>query len=161
MEADYPYAIKNQRGASKIPLVGGILRTKAPSRGLWMPELVLYGIRLLAQLCTWNSPRHRGGPDIQCFPHGLRTIYNVTWRSVWQLVAIVTVLFIITQERLELTKKKLLSPFHAAMLQDVLLCRLRLEHNVERERLQGSLRLVNLRSSNMKKSSQQIFRVEN
>ena len=44
-----PYAIKNQRGASKIPLVGGILRSKAPSRGLWMPELVLYGIRLLAQ----------------------------------------------------------------------------------------------------------------
>ena len=24
------------------------LRSKAPSRGLWMPELVLYGIRLLA-----------------------------------------------------------------------------------------------------------------
>ena len=48
MEANYPYAIKNQRGASKIPLVGGILRSKAPSRGLWMPELVLYGIRLLA-----------------------------------------------------------------------------------------------------------------
>ena len=23
MEANYPYAIKNQRGASKIPLVGG------------------------------------------------------------------------------------------------------------------------------------------
>ena len=43
-----PYAIKNQRGASKIPLVGGILRSKAPSRGLWMPELVLYGIRELA-----------------------------------------------------------------------------------------------------------------
>ena len=49
MEANYPYAIKNQRGASKIPLVGGILRSKAPSRGLWMPELVLYGIRLLAK----------------------------------------------------------------------------------------------------------------
>ena len=48
MEANYPYAIKNQRGASKIPLVGGILRSKAPSRGLWMPELVLYGIRELA-----------------------------------------------------------------------------------------------------------------
>ena len=29
-----PSAIKNQRGASK-----------APSRGLWMPELILYGIR--------------------------------------------------------------------------------------------------------------------
>ena len=48
MEATYPYAIKNQRGASKIPLNGGILRSKAPSRGLWMPELVLYGIRELA-----------------------------------------------------------------------------------------------------------------
>ena len=44
-----PYAIKNQRGASKIPPNGGILRSKAPSRGLWMPELVLYGIRLLAK----------------------------------------------------------------------------------------------------------------
>ena len=30
------YVIKNQRGAS-------------PSRGLWMPELVLYGIRRLAK----------------------------------------------------------------------------------------------------------------
>ena len=48
MEDNYPNAIKNQRGASKIPLVGGILRSKAPSRGLWMPELVLYGIRELA-----------------------------------------------------------------------------------------------------------------
>ena len=38
MEANYPYAIKNQRGARKITLVG-----------LWMPELVLSGIRLLAQ----------------------------------------------------------------------------------------------------------------
>ena len=47
MEANYPYDIKNQRGASKIPPNGGILRSKAPSRGLWMPELVLYGIRLL------------------------------------------------------------------------------------------------------------------
>ena len=34
MESNYPYAIKNQRGASKMPLNGGIL--KAPSiRGLW------------------------------------------------------------------------------------------------------------------------------
>ena len=49
MEANYPYAIKNQRGASKIPLVGGILRSKAPIRGLWMPELVLYDIRLLSK----------------------------------------------------------------------------------------------------------------
>ena len=36
MEANYPYAIKNQRGASKIPLLVDILRSKAPSRGLWM-----------------------------------------------------------------------------------------------------------------------------
>ena len=37
MEANYPDDIKNQRGASKIPPNGG------------MPELVLYGIRLLAK----------------------------------------------------------------------------------------------------------------
>ena len=30
MEANYPYAIKNQRGASKMPLVGDILRSKTP-----------------------------------------------------------------------------------------------------------------------------------
>ena len=41
--------MENQRGASKMHLLGGILRSKAPSRGLWMPELVLYGIRLLAK----------------------------------------------------------------------------------------------------------------
>ena len=35
MEANYPYAIKNQRGASKKPLVGGF----------GCDELVLYGIR--------------------------------------------------------------------------------------------------------------------
>ena len=35
MEANYPYAIKNQRGASKKPLVGGF----------GCEELVLYGIR--------------------------------------------------------------------------------------------------------------------
>ena len=49
MEANLHYAIKNQRGASKIPSDGGILHSKAPSRGLWMPELVLYGIRLLSK----------------------------------------------------------------------------------------------------------------
>ena len=44
------YAIKNQRGARKIHPNGGILRSKAPSMGLWMPELlVLYVIRLLAK----------------------------------------------------------------------------------------------------------------
>ena len=48
MEANYPYVIKNQRGASKIPLVGGILRSKAPSREHGMSGLVLSGIRLLA-----------------------------------------------------------------------------------------------------------------
>ena len=31
-----PYAIKNQHVASKIPPNGGNLRSKAPSRGLWM-----------------------------------------------------------------------------------------------------------------------------
>ena len=46
METYYPYAIKNQRGAS---LVGGILCSKAPSRELCMADLVLYGIRLLAE----------------------------------------------------------------------------------------------------------------
>ena len=49
MEANYPYDMKNQRWASKIPPNGGILRSKAPGRGLWMPELVPYGIRLLAK----------------------------------------------------------------------------------------------------------------
>ena len=39
-----PYAIKNQRGASKDPL--GLCVPN--NRGLWMPELVLYGIRELA-----------------------------------------------------------------------------------------------------------------
>ena len=34
----FPYAIKNQRRASKDPI-----------RGLWMPEQVLYGIRELAE----------------------------------------------------------------------------------------------------------------
>ena len=43
------YAIKNQRGGSKIPPNGGILRSEASSREFWMPELVLYGIRLLAK----------------------------------------------------------------------------------------------------------------
>jgi hypothetical protein len=51
MEANYPYAIKKQRGASKIPLVKGILCSKAPSRlvgDFGCNELVLYGKRLLA-----------------------------------------------------------------------------------------------------------------
>ena len=39
------YAIKNQRGASKILLEGVILRSKA----FGFDELVLYGIRLLAK----------------------------------------------------------------------------------------------------------------
>ena len=37
MEPNYPYAIKNQRGARNTP-----------SRGCFCDELVLYGIRLLA-----------------------------------------------------------------------------------------------------------------
>ena len=39
---------------------GGILRSKAPIRGLWMPELVLYGIRLLAPASLgklWTNER--------------------------------------------------------------------------------------------------------
>ena len=36
LEANYLYATKNQRGASKIFPNGGISRSKAPSRGLWM-----------------------------------------------------------------------------------------------------------------------------
>ena len=44
MKANHPSVIKNQRGVSKIPLVGGTLRYKAPSRGLWMPVLLLYAI---------------------------------------------------------------------------------------------------------------------
>ena len=39
MEANYPYAIKNQRGASIKPLVGGF----------GGDELVLYDIRVLAE----------------------------------------------------------------------------------------------------------------
>ena len=38
------YAKKNQLGLT----LGGILRSKATRRGLWMPELVLYGTKLLA-----------------------------------------------------------------------------------------------------------------
>ena len=61
MEANYPYAIKNQRGASKYV---GILRSKAPSMGLWMPKLVLYDIRLLAKqiLGIVLDIEARGGP---------------------------------------------------------------------------------------------------
>ena len=45
MEANYPYAIENQRGASKILPNGVILRSQAPSRKIWMLELALYGRR--------------------------------------------------------------------------------------------------------------------
>ena len=44
MEANYHYAIKNHRGACKIPQVGGYFAT----RGFGCDKLVLYGIRLLA-----------------------------------------------------------------------------------------------------------------
>ena len=53
MESNYPYAIKNQRGASKKTQW-----IKAHSRGLWMPELVLHGIRLLTSSTPRNFPRH-------------------------------------------------------------------------------------------------------
>ena len=52
MEANYPYSIKNQRGASKKPLVGGF----------GCEELVLYGIRDTVATPR-KSPRHRDGPD--------------------------------------------------------------------------------------------------
>ena len=43
-------------------------------------------------------------------------------------------------------------PLHAAVLEDIFLCGLRLEDNIEGERFQGSLGLVNLNGSlNMKK----------
>ena len=45
MEANYPFAIKNQRGASKIILVGD--------------ELVLYGIRLLASQGKFSTKERR------------------------------------------------------------------------------------------------------
>ena len=44
MEANYPYAIKNQRGASKKPLVGGF----------GCEELVLYGIRDTGVATLWT-----------------------------------------------------------------------------------------------------------
>ena len=47
MEATYPYAIKNQRGASKKLLVGGF----------GCDELVLYGIRELAPATLWTNER--------------------------------------------------------------------------------------------------------
>ena len=42
MEATYPYGIKNQRNARNTLL--GVFRPKVPW-GLWVPKLVLYGIR--------------------------------------------------------------------------------------------------------------------
>ena len=71
-----PYAIKNQRGASKIPLVGGIFRSKAPSRGLWMPELVLYGIRLLAKQF------HGTFLDIEVDQSALRSTSSIIWTII-------------------------------------------------------------------------------
>ena len=52
------YGIKNQRRARNSPQ----FPSKGPSRGLWMPELVLYGIRELALAIPRKRPRHRGGP---------------------------------------------------------------------------------------------------
>ena len=51
MEANYPYAIKNQRGASIKPLV----------ESFGCEELVLYGIRDTAATPR-KSPQHRDGP---------------------------------------------------------------------------------------------------
>ena len=46
MEATYPLCHKEPARSKQRPV--GSLRSKAPSRGLCMPELVLYGIRELA-----------------------------------------------------------------------------------------------------------------
>ena len=62
MEATYPLCHKELARSKQNTPLGCILRSKAPSRGLWMPELVLYGIRELAQAIPRTSPRHRGGP---------------------------------------------------------------------------------------------------
>ena len=40
----------------------GILRSKAPSRGLWMPELVYLWHNTAGEAIPRNIPRHRGGP---------------------------------------------------------------------------------------------------
>ena len=40
----------------------GILRSKAPSRGLWMPELVYLWHKTAGEAIPRNIPRHRGGP---------------------------------------------------------------------------------------------------
>ena len=48
MEATYPYTIKNQRGASKIPPLGVFCVPKPLVGGFGCDELVLYGIRELA-----------------------------------------------------------------------------------------------------------------
>ena len=47
MEATYPLCHKEPARSKQRPV--GSLRSKVPSRGLWMPELVLYGIRELAE----------------------------------------------------------------------------------------------------------------
>ena len=48
---------------------GGILRSKAPGRGFWMPELFLYGIRVLAPAIPRTSDltsTSRDQSDITC-----------------------------------------------------------------------------------------------
>ena len=52
---------KETAQGKKYPLME-VFCSKAPSRGLWMPELVLYGIRELAIAIPRKCPRHRGGP---------------------------------------------------------------------------------------------------
>ena len=77
------YAIENQLGNTKphtrgfgthwgvncLHLAGslwhkdsGILRSKAPIRGLWMPELVYLWHKTAGEAIPRNIPRHRGGP---------------------------------------------------------------------------------------------------
>ena len=87
MEANYPYAIKNQRGASKEPLVGGFLRSKPLVGGFGCNELVLYGIRDTMKLST-NESRASLSLDqwewtTLDFLVKLKIIQNIFLRSCW------------------------------------------------------------------------------
>ena len=61
MEANYPYAIKNQRETSKIPQIAGILRSKDPSSTLNIDVMILLWV-----VCTSHihiSPPTRWRPE--------------------------------------------------------------------------------------------------
>ena len=57
-----PYAIKNQRGASKISPMGVFCVPKPLVGGFGCDELVLYGIRELASATLWFSRPMRAKP---------------------------------------------------------------------------------------------------